>query len=81
MDEDTGTAGLAPIFANLSREIRRPLDALQSGLDGLLNDPDRPASDADRAQATTLLALCEDLRQLTVDCLGGPGQGETPPAG
>jgi len=78
MDEDTGPLRLPLIFANLGRAILRPLDALQGGLDGLLDDPGWPASDADRTQAATLLALCEDLRQITLDTLEAAGEGETP---
>ncbi len=78
MDAEPGSSPLPAIFANLSREILRPLDAFQAGLDGLLNDPVAAASDAERSHAQTLLTLCEDLRQLTVAYLDAPPPGTTP---
>ena len=76
--EETGPPRLDPIFANLGREIRRPLDALRGGLELLLIDPAHAGKEADVAQAMTLLGLCDDLRHLTDDCLGAADQS---PAG
>jgi len=61
---------LRPILANLGREIRQPLESLRGGIAGLIADPDRPITDAERAQARTMLALCDDLDRLTRGCLG-----------
>ena len=57
---------LRPILANLSREIRRPLESLRDEIDRLLGNSGRPTSDAERAQARTMLALCDDLDRLTI---------------
>ena len=54
----------------LSREICRPIDTLQASLARLLDDPTRPPSEIERTHAATMLALCDDLRRLTLDCLG-----------
>jgi len=61
---------LRAILANLGREIRHPLDSLRGGIGNLLDDPDRPITDAERAQARTMLALCDDLDHMTRGCLG-----------
>jgi len=61
---------LRAILANLGREIRHPLESLRGGIGELLADPDRPISDAERTQARTMLALCDDLDRLTRGCLG-----------
>ena len=37
-----------------------------------LDEADRPISDAERAQARTMLTLCDDLGQLTRERLGAP---------
>ncbi len=72
MDARTEHPQLRPILANLSREICRPLDSLRDGLERFLDGADRPISDAERAQARTMLTLCDDLGSLTRDRLGGP---------
>ena len=71
MNSQIDTPDLRVISALLGQEICRPLDALQAGLIRMLDDPDQPPSSTDRAHAATMLELCEDLRRLTQDCLGG----------
>ncbi|WP_435005242.1 hypothetical protein P12x_003137 [Tundrisphaera lichenicola] len=71
MDAGTEHPQLRPILANLSREICRPLDSLRDGLERFLEGADRPISDAERAQARTMLSLCDDLGLLTRERLGG----------
>ena len=77
MEEHRASPELESIFANLGREIHRPLDALRDGIEALLDDPARLVEETDRTQAATLLALCDDLRQLTDDCLECPGNAAT----
>jgi len=72
MDAETENPQLAAILANLSREIRRPLDSLQQGLSRFLDEPGRTMSDVERNQAQTMLTLCEDLGLLTRERLGDP---------
>ena len=74
MDADAQHPQLRSILANLSREITRPLDSLRMGIGRFLDEPDRTLSEAERAQAQTMLALCDDLGLLTRERLGG-----TPP--
>ena len=71
--DPTDLPALGPILAGLSGEIRRPLEVLRGGIDRLLDDPSRPISDAERAQARTMLGLCDDLDRLTRECLEGGG--------
>jgi signal transduction histidine kinase len=66
---------LQSILENLGREIRGPLDSLRGEIGGLLDDPTRPITEAERKQAQTLLTLCDDLGRLTRECLGGPDEG------
>jgi hypothetical protein len=75
---DPGTArdpspppAIAPILARLSGEIRHPLELLRGGIDRLLGDSSRSITEAERAQAQTMLGLCEDLDRLTRECLEG----------
>jgi signal transduction histidine kinase len=75
MNEKFGPPELEEILASLGQELRRPLDALQGEIVRLLIDPERPISDAQRSHTQTMLALCEDLRKLTVECLGEPPLG------
>ncbi len=72
MDQKPDPPELKAILASLGQELRRPLDALQGEIDRILIDPDRPISDGQRTHTQTMLALCEDLRRLTVECLGEP---------
>ena len=67
---------LKDVLATIGQELRRPIDALQGEIDRLLIDPDRPISDAQRSHTETMLALCEELRMLTLECLGEPAAGE-----
>jgi len=60
---------LGPILAGLSGEIRRPLELLRGGIDRMLTDPSRRITDAERAQARTMLGLCDDLGRITRECL------------
>jgi hypothetical protein len=71
MDAEAEHPQLRSILANLSLEICRPLDSLRLGIDRFLNQPGRPVSDAERAQAQTMLTLCDDLGRLTRERLGG----------
>ncbi len=71
MDPDPDQPALDSILANLGREICRPLDSLRLGLGHLLDDPNRPISELERAQVQTMLTLCEDLDRLTREQLGG----------
>jgi len=73
MEEKPDHPGLKAILASLGQELGRPLDALQGEILRLLGDPDRPITDAQRSHTRTMLALCEDLRKLTAECLGDPG--------
>ena len=82
MNPQIDTPELRAISAMLSGEICRPLDALQAGLFCLLNNPNQAPSPAERTHALTMLDLCDDLRRLTHDCLGGdpatdPGKAMT----
>ncbi len=67
---DADSAILGSILANLGREIRGPLNSLRGEIDGLLGDPSLPITEAERKQAQTMLALCDDLGRLTRECLG-----------
>ena len=68
---------LCEISSCLSQEIYRPLDSLQAGLSRLLEDPAHPPSEAERNHAQTMLTLCEDLRRLTRECLGGSSEADS----
>jgi len=72
MDEKPDPSKLTAILASLGRELRRPLDSLQEEIERLLVDHDRPITEAQRLHIQTMLALCDDLRKLTADCLGEP---------
>jgi len=72
MDEKPVPSELRAILATLGQELRRPLDTLQEEIERLLIDHDRPITDAQRSHTRTMLALCDDLRKLTADCLGEP---------
>lgn len=73
--EPAEAAQLRSILLNLGREICLPLDALRLGISRLLDDPDRPISESERAQAQTMLTLCDDLGRLTRERLGNPASG------
>ena len=70
MDHQADSPRLQEVSSMLSREICRPIDSLQANLVRLLDDPTRPPSEVERNHASTMLALCEDLRRLTRECLG-----------
>jgi signal transduction histidine kinase len=72
MDGEADHPQLRSILANLSREICRPLDSLRDGIGRFLDETDRPISDAERAQAQTMMTLCDDLGLLTRERLGEP---------
>jgi len=72
MDAETEDPQLHSILANLSREICRPLDSLRAGIGRFLDEPGQTISDAERVQAQTMLALCDDLGLLTRERLGSP---------
>jgi len=72
MDAEAEHPLLRSILANLSQEISRPLDSLRVGIGRVLDQSDRPLSEAERAQAQTMLTLCDDLGLLTRERLGGP---------
>ncbi len=64
------------ILANLSGEICRPLETLQNQIVWLLDDSTEPAlTEAERAQASTMLTLCDEIDRLTRECLGSPTPG------
>ena len=71
---------LQAILASLGQVICQPLDSLRGGIGRLLEDPARSISDSERGQAEVMLTLCDQLDQLTRDCLGmatpGPGPGD-----
>ena len=73
MDENPDHSGLETILASLGQELSRPLDALQEEILRLLGDPGRSITETQRSHTETMLALCEDLRKLTAECLGVPG--------
>ena len=70
MNPQINTPELRAISSLLGQEICRPLDILQAGLLRLLAEVEQPATTTDRAHATTMLELCDDLRRLTWECLG-----------
>ncbi len=72
MDTSAEPPQLRSILANLGLEICRPLESLRGGIGRFLDDPDRPASEAERVQAETMLTLCDDLGRLTRERLVGP---------
>ncbi len=78
MKSQSASPQLQAIAICLSQEICRPLDTLQAGLVRLLDDPARPPSDAERAHAQTMLTLCDELRHLTLECLGDDSGAEPP---
>ena len=69
-EPDCTPADLGSILANLSLEICHPLELLRGGLGRLVEEPSRPLTDGERAQAQAMLALCDDLGRLTRECLG-----------
>ena len=69
--DDRSSSELALILAGLGGEIRRPLESLRRGIDRLFADPSGAISEAERAQATTMLGLCDDLDRLTREFLEG----------
>jgi len=77
MDAEAEDPQLRSILANLCREICRPLDSLRLGIGRFLDEPDLPITDAERAQAQTMLSLCDDLGLMTRERLGGPPTTET----
>ncbi len=56
---------LPAIFANLSEEIRRPLDHLHEGITSLLASRTDELTESERSQAATMLNLCDEIDQLT----------------
>lgn len=64
------------VLALLGEEVRRPIDALQGEIDRILLDPAQPISEAQRSHTQTMQAVCEEIRKLTDECLGGPADGE-----
>ena len=81
-ESDPDQTALRSILANLGREIRNPLDSLRGEIGVLLDDPTRLTTEAERKQAQSMLALCDDLGRLTRECLGtieptGRGPDET----
>jgi hypothetical protein len=56
---------LPAILANLSDEIRRPLNQLHEGISSLLAIPPGELTESERSQAATMLSLCEEIDQLT----------------
>ena len=67
---DREQSDLGSILASLSLEICQPLESLRSGIGRLVEEPSRPLTEAERGQAQTMLALCDDLGRLTRECLG-----------
>ncbi len=68
-DAESDPTAVACILSNLGREIGGPLESLRAEIGGLLDDPARPLGEAERKQARTMLALCDDLDRLTRECL------------
>ncbi len=76
MDEhpESITPGVQVILTNLSQEISRPLDLLESEIRRLLEDESTATiTEAERSQATAMIALCEDISRLTRESLGPAG--------
>jgi len=79
MDTPSEPPQLRAILANLGLEICRPLDSLRDGIGQFLDNPDKPISEAERAQAETMLTLCDDLGLLTRERLCGAIAGPVRP--
>ena len=75
MTDPAGSPELSAITALFGREIRRPIGSLRANLARILDDPDHPPTDAERAHVATMLGICEDLDRLTVEALGDGGPG------
>jgi signal transduction histidine kinase len=69
-------AVVSAIMANLSDEIRRPLDLMKSEIETLKSELPDLLSESEHAQALMMLTLCEQIDQLTRIDLGPPGDGE-----
>jgi signal transduction histidine kinase len=60
-----GVGELRTILSHLSHELSRPLISLRAGFDLLLGDTAQPITEEQRGHVQTMVALCDELLQLT----------------
>ncbi len=69
-------ASLGPILGNLGRQICQPLDGLQLALARILDGHPADLDAKQRGYAQTMLTLCREINQLTLETMGEPDAAE-----
>ncbi len=76
MTEEHDHPALAAILDYLGSQICLPLDGLRSALGQVIEEPEAILPPNQRAHASTMIILCDELGRLTRDTLGCGGPGD-----